>query len=108
MLRLFCPVGADSCTGWSTWRCCSAKARPWPGAACAGLRCPPTFTGAPYLVASWDGFCLVLAVLTWVIIARAGTAHLRRVATSENPGRVRLFAAVLGATGASLFAVALR
>ena len=68
---------------------------------------PADFHRGTRLVASWDGFCLVLLALTWITIARADTAHLRRVATSENPGRVWLFVAVLGAAGASLFAVAL-
>lgn len=68
---------------------------------------PADFHRGTRLVASWDGFCWTLLGLTWVTIARADTAHLRRVATSENPGRVWLFVAVLGAAGASLLAVAL-
>ena len=68
---------------------------------------PADFHPGTRLVASWDGFCLVVLALTWLTIARADTAHLRRVATSENPGRVWLFVAVLGAAGASLLAVAL-
>ena len=68
---------------------------------------PADFHRGTRLVASWDGFCVAVLALTWVTIARADTAHLRRVATSENPGRVWLFVAVLGAAGASLLAVAL-
>ena len=77
----------------------------------AGVLCwalmPADFHRGTRLVASWDAFCLVILALTWVTIARADTEHLRRVATSENPGRAWLFVAVLGAAGTSLFAVAL-
>ena len=68
---------------------------------------PVDFHRGTRLMASWDGFCVAVLAFTWVTIARADTAHLRRVATSENPGRVWLFVAVLGAAGASLLAVAL-
>lgn len=73
---------------------------------CAGLA-PADFHLGTRVVAGWDGFCLVVLLLTWVTIATADAEHLRRVATSEDPGRTWTFLAVLLAAGASLFAVAL-
>jgi uncharacterized membrane protein len=76
------------------------------GALCAGLA-PADFHPGTRVVAGWDGFCLVFLILTWATIATADTEHLRRVATSQDPGRTWTFVAVLLAAGASLFAVAL-
>ena len=75
-------------------------------ALCAGLA-PADFHLGTRVVAGWDGFCLVVLLLTWVTIATADAEHLRRVATSQDPGRTWTFVAVLLAAGASLFAVAL-
>jgi uncharacterized membrane protein len=75
-------------------------------ALCAALA-PADFHLGTRVVAAWDGFCLVFLLLTWATIATADTEHLRRVATSEDPGRTWTFVAVLLAAGASLFAVAL-
>ncbi len=75
-------------------------------ALCVGLA-PADFHLGTRVVAGWDGFCLVVLPLTWVTIATADAEHLRRVATSQDPGRTWTFVAVLLAAGASLFAVAL-
>jgi len=76
------------------------------GALCAWLA-PADFRTAPRAVAGWDGFCLTVLALTRPTIFRADAAHIRRVATGEDPGRTATFGAVLAAAGASLFAVAL-
>ncbi|GAC1596472.1 MAG: DUF1345 domain-containing protein [Hymenobacter sp.] len=68
---------------------------------------PAEFQPGTRLIAAWDGFCVAILVLTWVTITTADAAHIRRVATSEDPGRTWTFVAVLVAASASLFAVAL-
>ena len=77
------------------------------GAALCAALAPADFHLGTRMVAGWDGFCLVVLLLTWVTIATADTEHLRRIATSQDPGRTGTFVAVLLAAGASLFAVAL-
>lgn len=58
-------------------------------------------------IAAWDGFALTALLLTWAVIATADTAHIRRLATTEDPGRAWTFVAVLVANTACLVAVAL-
>ena len=57
------------------------------------------------LMAAWDAFALTTLLLTWAIILTADVAHIRRVATREDPGRVASFGVVLVAASASLLAV---
>ena len=73
---------------------------------CAWLA-PADFRAATRVVTAWDGFCVAILGLTWVAVFQADAAHLRRVATRQDPGRTWTFVAVLLAAGASLFAVAL-
>ena len=68
---------------------------------------PADFRLGTRAIASWDGFCVAILVLTWVAIATADAAQIHRVATAEDPGRTWSFFVVLCATSASLFAVAL-
>lgn len=76
------------------------------GGLCAWLA-PADFRAATRVVTAWDGFCVAILALTWTTIFQADAAHLRRVATRQDPGRTWTFVAVLLAAGASLFAVAL-
>ncbi|WBO83716.1 DUF1345 domain-containing protein [Hymenobacter yonginensis] len=57
------------------------------------------------LFLAWDGFALCTVLLTWGIMVSADVAHIRRVATREDPGRVASFGIVLVACSASLLAV---
>ena len=68
---------------------------------------PADFRLGTRVIAGWDGFCVSVLTLTWLTIATADAAHIRRVATSEDPGRTWTFVAVLLAAGASLLAVGL-
>lgn len=68
---------------------------------------PDDFHPGTRAIMGWDGFCVAILTLTWVVIATADAADIRRVATSEDPGRTWSFVVVLAAAGASLFAVAL-
>ena len=68
---------------------------------------PADFRLGTRAIAAWDGFCVAILGLTWVVIATADAAQIRRVATIEDPGRTWSFVVVLCAAGASLFAVAL-
>ena len=76
------------------------------GALCGWLA-PPGSQAATRLITAWDGFCVVIIVLTWLTIFQADAAHIRRVATSQDPGRTWTFVALQLPIGASLFAVAL-
>lgn len=68
---------------------------------------PANFRDATRGVTAWDGFCLAMLIMIWASIATADVAHMRRLATTQDPGRTGTFIAVLLAAGASLFAVAL-
>jgi len=76
------------------------------GGLCAWLA-PADFRTATRVVTAWDGFCVAILALTWVAVFQADAAHIRRVATRQDPGRSWTFVAVLLAAGTSLFAVAL-
>lgn len=57
------------------------------------------------LVAAWDVFCITILGLLWTGIYQADAAHIRRVATRQDPGRTWSFIAVLAGSGAALLAV---
>lgn len=59
------------------------------------------------LIATWDVFTVSILVLIWLAITQADAAHLRRRATTEDPGRRLTLAALLLAAGASRLAVTL-
>lgn len=68
---------------------------------------PADFRAATRGVVAWDGFCYTILALTWATIFTADAAHLRRVATRQDPGRTATFAAAMLAATVSLVAVAL-
>ena len=68
---------------------------------------PADMRGGARLLVAWDGFCAVVLALIWFVVSRADAAHIRRVATRQDPGTTWVFAVVVVATGASLLAVAL-
>ncbi len=60
---------------------------------------PASWPPLLHLLAAWDAFAGCTLLLTWAIILTADVAHIRRVATREDPGRVASFAmAVVVAT----------
>jgi len=66
----------------------------------------PGFMQAPTrLVAAWDVFCLSSLVLIWAGTRRADAAHIRRVATRQDPGRTWAFVAMLVSSMAALLAI---
>ena len=69
------------------------------------LLLPARIQLASRLVASWDIFCLCILALLWAGTHRADAAHLRRLATRQDPGRTWTFVAVLVGTSAALLAV---
>lgn len=71
----------------------------------AWLLLPGQLQAATRLVAAWDVFCLSSLSLIWAGTRRADAAHIRRVATRQDPGRTWAFIAVLVTSSASLMAV---
>lgn len=71
----------------------------------AGVALPGFIQTATRLVAAWDVFCLSSLALIWAGTRRADTAHIRRVATRQDPGRTWAFVAVLVGSTAALLAV---
>lgn len=69
------------------------------------LALPGSLQTATRLVAAWDVFSMSSLVLIWVGTRRADAAHIRRVATRQDPGRTWAFVAVLVGSTASLGAV---
>ncbi|MCI1189770.1 DUF1345 domain-containing protein [Hymenobacter sp. DH14] len=69
------------------------------------LLLPGTLLPTTRLVAAWDVFCLSSLALIWAGTRNADTAHIRRMATRQDPGRTWAFIAVLVASSASLMAV---
>ena len=74
-------------------------------AAVGGWLLPAQIQLASRLVATWDFFCLLILFLLWAGTHRADAAHIRRMATRQDPGRTWTFAAVLVGCSASLLAV---
>ncbi len=74
------------------------------GGLCAWLA-PADFLRGTRCLAAWDGFCAGVLGLTWGTIATADAAHIRRVATHQDPGRTWMFVASLLGAMASLLAV---
>jgi uncharacterized membrane protein len=74
-------------------------------AALAWLALPGFLQTATRLVAAWDVFCLSSLGLIWAGTRRADAAHIRRVATRQDPGRTWAFVAVLVGSTAALGAV---
>ncbi|MCB2380287.1 DUF1345 domain-containing protein [Hymenobacter sp. BT635] len=66
---------------------------------------PGTLLPATRLVAAWNLFCLATLALLWAGTHRADAAHIRRMATRQDPGRTWTFVAVLVGSAASLLAV---
>ena len=76
------------------------------GALCWALA-PAHLRADTRLIAGWDGFALTALGLLWSLILAADAAHIRRTATTYDPGRAITFGiTVLGAV-ASLLAVGL-
>jgi uncharacterized membrane protein len=71
----------------------------------AWLALPGFMQTATRVVAAWDVFCLSSLGLIWAGTRRADAAHLRRVATRQDPGRTWAFVAVLVGSTAALGAV---
>ncbi|OON67871.1 hypothetical protein B0919_16330 [Hymenobacter sp. CRA2] len=74
-------------------------------AAAAFVGLPGHLPGVTRAVAAWDVFALTSLGLMWVAIVTAEAAHIRAVASSEDPGRTWSFVFVVGAALASLLAV---
>ncbi|MCA8832050.1 DUF1345 domain-containing protein [Hymenobacter pini] len=89
---------------WPAWRRLGLGLLP---AAGLYMLAPGQWPALLRLLLAWDGFTLTTLAITWAIILRADVAHLRQIATKEDPGRVLSFVAVLGAAVASLLAVVL-
>ena len=68
---------------------------------------PDSLQWATRLVAAWDLFCLCILALLWAGTHRADVAHIRRLATRQDPGRTWAFVAMLVGSAASLLAVVL-
>lgn len=69
------------------------------------LLLPFSLQAATRLVAAWDVFCAGILSLLWAAMYRADAAHIRRVATRQDPGRTWTFVAVLAGSSAALLAV---
>jgi uncharacterized membrane protein len=57
------------------------------------------------LIAAWNLFCVGTLALLWAGTHQADAAHIRRMATRQDPGRTWTFVAVLVGSSASLLAV---
>lgn len=71
------------------------------------LLLPRTTHIATRLVATWDVFCLTVLSLTWLMIAKASIAQIRRRAQTQDVSHRIIFTVVIFAATLSLVAVGL-
>lgn len=60
-----------------------------------------------HVMLGWDVFCLVMIIMSWITFFQSDEGHIRKVASKQDPKRAIVFALVLIATLAGMFAVLL-
>ena len=60
-----------------------------------------------HVMLGWDAFCLTMIIMSWITFFQANDRHIRKVASKQDPKRAIVFALILIATLAGMFAVLL-
>ncbi|MEO6947994.1 MAG: DUF1345 domain-containing protein [Ginsengibacter sp.] len=60
-----------------------------------------------HVMLGWDVFCLAMIIMSWITFFQADDRHIRQIAGKQDPKRAIVFAIILIATLAGMFAVLL-